>query len=1048
MNRFLLPVVALFFCLAPSGYSQEFRIENITSEYVRVEKGLSQNSVYSIIQDQEGFLWIGTWNGLNKFDGYSFRTFFRNPNQPEAGLSNSTIVGIAEDSIGSIWVATSKGLNRIRKSDYTITQFKADDQSEYAIPSDSINTIYSDNQGMIWVGTKRGLIKLNPNNLYFKYIEHNPRDFSTLSSNQITAIIKDKDNKMWVGTEHGLNLLDEEENTIKRFSPNQHPHNLLKSTITCLASDSTGSVWVGTPSGVFRCQIPNHTFEWIPIINSPVDQPTSQSQYIQTIFVDNQNQVWAGTKEAGLFIFDPDLKQFTNTENITQNASLFRSSSIMTMIQDQNGLYWIGASHKGLIKLIPDPHAFYQIISGYSVFGIIEPYPGEFWCGTRNGILRWNRNTKKTDLISVGKNNPISLTSNLINGFYDDDSYFWILTEEGLNRIRKEDRQNRQFVSDKTQNSIAGNVVWHVMKDSRGDYWFSTTNGLSCWNPATNQFTNYYWDPSNKNSLSNNTCYQVFEYSPGRYFISTQNGLNEFIRDENSWRVYLPIPGDPNSISTEYVFGVFKDSKKQLWVYTNGGGFNRFDPEERTFHRYTADDGLSDNTVYSIYEDQNGILWLPTNNGLSRFDPTSKRFSAFNVQEGLLSNEFNINSLYANESGEVFLGGINGVNAFQPQASLQSSYVPVLRLTNFIVHQEEGSTSIILNDTIKLSHNQNTFSISFSILDFLNPFKNQYSIFLENFDKDVTHLTPGTHQVDYRKIHPGHYVLRIKGANSLGIPSNDLNITVFIVPALHQTLWFKITAALLVLLFAALMIYYRYKITSKRHEMEKRLLTTQNELVNSQKFALRSQMNPHFIFNSLNSIQNFVLKNDVDSANYYLSNFSTMMRKVLDYSQHNLILLAEEIELIRLYLQMEHLRFSKKFEIDIKIDPAIDQYLAKIPPMLLQPYLENAILHGLQLIKHKGLLQLLIDHKGDYMLIRIIDNGIGRERARAIRAKTGHISKGLENIEKRIKLYNKLNDKKLEVNIFDLFDSDSQPAGTRVEIIVPYDIEEPSTEIN
>jgi hypothetical protein len=153
----------------------------------------------------------------------------------------------------------------------------------------------------------------------------------------------------------------------------------------------------------------------------------------------------------------------------------------------------------------------------------------------------------------------------------------------------------------------------------------------------------------------------------------------------------------------------------------------------------------------------------------------------------------------------------------------------------FYVHQEEGSTSIILNDTIKLSHNQNTFSISFSILDFLNPFKNQYSIFLENFDKDVTHLTPGTHQVDYRKIHPGHYVLRIKGANSLGIPSNDLNIPVFIVPALHQTLWFqKLQQPSWFFCFAALLFYYRYKITSKRHEMEKRLLTTQNELVNSQ----------------------------------------------------------------------------------------------------------------------------------------------------------------------------------------------------------------------
>lgn len=229
--------------------------------------------------------------------------------------------------------------------------------------------------------------------------------------------------------------------------------------------------------------------------------------------------------------------------------------------------------------------------------------------------------------------------------------------------------------------------------------------------------------------------------------------------------------------------------------------------------------------------------------------------------------------------------------------------------------------------------------------------------------------------------------------------------------------------------------------------MEKRLLTTRNELIRSQKFALRSQMNPHFIFNSLNSIQNFVLKNDVDSANYYLSNFSTLMRKVLEYSQYNYITLNEELDMIRLYLKMEHMRFSKKFELEIKVDPKIDQHLVRIPPMLLQPYLENAILHGLQLIKHKGLLEVLVSDMGYYMVIKIIDNGIGREKAKAIRERSGHKSRGLANIEKRIQLYNSLSDKPLSVNIFDITNDQGEPAGTRVEITVPYDMEDHPQEI-
>jgi LytS/YehU family sensor histidine kinase len=206
-------------------------------------------------------------------------------------------------------------------------------------------------------------------------------------------------------------------------------------------------------------------------------------------------------------------------------------------------------------------------------------------------------------------------------------------------------------------------------------------------------------------------------------------------------------------------------------------------------------------------------------------------------------------------------------------------------------------------------------------------------------------------------------------------------------------------------------------------------------------------MNPHFIFNSLNSIQNFVLKNDVDSANYYLSNFSILMRKVLEYSQYNFITLAEELEMIQLYLKMEKMRFSRKFEVEIKVSTDIDQHMVRIPPMLLQPYLENAILHGLQLIKHKGLLQVLVEDHEDFMSILIIDNGIGREKARSIRERTGHKSKGLANIEKRIQLYNKISEKHLAVNIIDLFDNNGEPAGTRVEIRVPYDMEEQSKEI-
>ncbi len=1028
-------------------HCQEYRIENITSEYIRIEKGLSQNSANTIIQDREGFLWIGTWNGLNRFDGYSFRIFSRNPASPATSLTHSTVIGLTEDTLGYIWAACTKGLNRIGKNDLTVTQFTTDNSRSRGMVADSITSLFHDRSGLIWIGTNRGVMTLDPSTLQFNFIEHNPRDFTTISSNQVSSICEDSSGFIWIGTRNGLNRLNVKTGQVIRHFAGQQPGELVSSAITCMVPGNDNDLWIGTPAGLQRYSTRSRSFSLFPNTVQVAKPELSFPNNITALYLDKKKSLWVGTRESGLFLLNPPGYQFINLQERIPESEYFRFNSFNSIIQDRNGLYWIGTSHKGIIKLIPDPHAFYEIMSSFSVFGIIEPYPDQLWFGTRDGILVWDRIKKTSRLLKANNFKTNNLTSNLINGLIDDGQYIWVMTEEGVNRIRKDNLSNRKFIPDGSGNSIAGSNVWHVMMDSMGNYWFATTSGLSCWNPETDRFTNYYHDPQNHNSLSNNSCYQVYEVKPGTFLISTQYGLNEFIPSSGQWKVFLPVKGDMTSISTEYIFGIFKDLQGDLWVYTNGGGFNSFNPETGTFERYTTTDGLSDNTVYGIHEDRDGIFWLPTNSGLSRFDPRDERFATFNVQEGLLSNEFNLNSIYSTENGEVYLGGINGTNAFMPQTTLRTSITPMLSLTEFIVHGNLGSFEIPIMDTLRLKSSGNTFSISFSILDFLNPFKNQYTCYLENFDKDITRLSPGIQQVDYRKIPPGHYVFRVRGSNSLGIESPELAVPIIIVPAWYQTFWFKILTVMLVIIFGGSLIVIRLISLRNKHEIEKQLLTTQTELVRSQKFALRSQMNPHFIFNSLNSIQNFVLKNDVDSANYYLSNFSSLMRKVLEFSQYNFILLAEEMELINLYLKMEHMRFSKKFEIDIRVDPSIDQYLVRIPPMLMQPYLENAILHGLQLIKHKGLLQVLVEDHEDHMQINIIDNGIGRQRARAIREKTGHKSKGLANIEKRIQLYNKISDKNLEVKIIDLFSESGEPSGTRVEIIVPYEMDEPSAEI-
>ncbi len=1047
MFRATICICSFLFLQILSLVAQDYRIENITSEYVRIEKGLSQNTVNCILQDQEGYIWAGTWSGLNRFDGYSFKTLNINMVNPLNGLTNATIIGLAEDKLGNIWAACIKGLNKVSKKDFSITQFTTGLSTKNGMISDSINVLFTDKKGLIWIGTNKGVLVLDPVTEQFRHIEHNPRDFTTISSNKVTSFAEDSGGSIWIGTNLGLNKLNPESGQVIRFYGDGQTGHLVTSMITALNIDLTGNVWIGTPAGLQCYKAINRTFAWYPIDPETSSTIQSSKNFINCIYSDPNNTVWVGTRESGLLQFDPIRQKFINVQQNIPESDYFSYTSFWSIIQDRNGLYWLGTSHKGLVKLVPDPHAFYEIARSYSTFGIVEPIPGALWFGTQDGVMIWNRDKKTTHFIKHTDNNPNSITGNQITDLFNDPPFVWVGTRSGLNRIRTDNLTNKIFVPDNSGNSIAAPIIWRISKDSDGKYWFATDNGLSHFDNSTGVFTNYYHDPQNPNSLSNNFCLDVFELEPGVFLISTQNGLNEFNQKTGKWKVFLPVPGNTTTIGTSYVFGVFRDSKDEIWVYTNGGGFCNFDPKSGTFDRYTTTDGLSDNIVYGIYEDKDGIFWLPTNNGLSRFDHRNDEFTNFDVQDGLLSNEFNKNSIYATSNGEIFLGGVNGVMAFFPQTTLRTSKVPVTRITGITVHGAQKKYDLPIADTIRIPSSDNTFSISFSAMDYLNPFKNQFTYFLENSDKNKTQLSPGIHQVDYRNVIPGNYYFRITGTNSLGVRSNEVVTTIIVVPSWYQTRVFLVLTSFTVLLIIGTIIYLRINSLRNKHEMEKRLLTTRNELIRSQKFALRSQMNPHFIFNSLNSIQNFVLKNDVDSANYYLSNFSTLMRKVLEYSQYNYITLNEELDMIRLYLKMEHMRFSKKFELEIKVDPKIDQHLVRIPPMLLQPYLENAILHGLQLIKHKGLLEVLVSDMGYYMVIKIIDNGIGREKAKAIRERSGHKSRGLANIEKRIQLYNSLSDKPLSVNIFDITNDQGEPAGTRVEITVPYDMEDHPQEI-
>jgi len=1021
----------------------EFRLENITSEYVRIEQGLSQNTVNCVLQDHRGFLWIGTWSGLNRFDGYSFKKIIRDFYNPSAGLTHSTIVGLVEDSLGNIWVATSKGLNKIDPLSFTIKQYTSENYLNNGFSCDTLLSIFQDSYGLIWLGTTNGAFQFNPKTESFIHYQHNPRDSRTISNRFVTVFEEDSNRNIWMGTRDGLNYLIRKTGQIISYFAQPGPGHLSSSYITDLTFCDEGFLWIGTNNGLNRLDSYTNWFEPFFLLSEESNGSFASPNFITSLYNDKSNDLWVGTQEFGLYIFNKSTKQFNNLANFIIDASIFNKNTIGDIIEDRNGLIWVGTSHRGMAKLIPEPHAFKEYLRGYPTYGLAE-YPKEyFWFGTQNGVFIYDRNFGRIiRKIEHEYNNTASLANNRVTNIVRDGADMWIATKSGLTKYNTNSTEIVNFYPDGSNNSIAGEEVWGILKASDGTFWFSTAGGVSNYNPVSKRWKNYKHDPNNPNTISSNLCYQVFELEADKFLIATQHGLNRYDAVHNTWEVFLPIPGDLYSISSDDIFGIMQDIQGDLWIYTNGGGINRFDPVSNSFEHFTTKDGLTDNIVYGMIEDKDGFFWLSTNNGLSRFDPIDEKFIKFDVQDGLPSNEFNFNGTYETEDGEIFLAGVNGITSFFPLRSKDSYGPPSVQFTELFVHDEGAIIEFPLKNKIDLQYDQNSFHISFATLDFLNPFKNKFEYKLENFDNTWTSLDIGVHQIEYRKLPPGDYKLHLIGSNSLGTAAKTF-IGIKIHAAWWQTLIFKVIVSSLSLFLIGLFILIRYNSIERKHSMEKQLLTIENELVQSQKFALRSQMNPHFIFNSLNSIQNFVLKNDVDAANYYLSNFSMLMRRVLENSQHNMIVLDEEIQLIKLYIKMEELRFSGKFDVEINIDPKIDIYLVRIPPMLLQPYMENAILHGLQLIKHKGMLKIDFVDIGNSMDIMIEDNGIGRTKANAIRRKQMHKSKGLKNIEKRIQLYNKINPRPISVSIVDLADKQNKPCGTKVTLNLPYETDEP-----
>ena len=832
---------------------------------VGIEQGLSQSSVRVIFQDRRGFLWFGTEDGLNRYDGYNFKVYKREPSNPNS-ISDGWVTAIAEDQGGYLWIGTRLGgLNRYDPVSGKFTQYLHNEENESSLADDHISALRVDRDNRLWVGTLSGLDRFDAETgTFFHYPYSIPLpsvDGEIVGGPDAQTIAESLKN------EPGISIQSEK---------------LSGKNISTIFQDSLGRLWIGTLDGGLNA-LDLKTEQFISYQYIEGNPTTISSNRVTAITEDTNGNLWVGTQK-GLNLFEPSTGQFIAYVHDKNSPASLIDNSINVLKTDSSGNLWIGTSN-GLDRLNKsarqfvhyrnDP-SFSRSLSNNFIMSIFEDQGGVLWFGTYGGgVNRYDRERDKFTYYRSDPENPNSLSGNLIFPIHvDSNGYAWIGTSgEGLNRFNwKTGEVTRFFNNPDDPNSIGSDWILSIMEDSDGMLWFGTTSSLDRYNPVQNTFTHFRHDPSNPGSLSANFIYSLYEDSHNQLWIGTFSGLDRLDKRTGAFKHYRPDPNDistlsgnkilamqedsdgnlwigtsesgvnrldvesgaivryqhnpkdETSLSSDSILSIFRDAKNRLWIGTAGGGLNLYHPESDSFTYYLEKDGLPNGFVYGILEDDLGRLWLSTNFGISRFDPDSETFRNYDAGDGLQSNEFNSSAYAKGTDGEFYFGGINGLTVFHPVNITDNAYPPQIALTS--ITQEDQSvalnSSVETAQAVTLSWPQNSLEFEFAALSYNQPNKNQYAYTLEGFDTNW-HFIGTKRDGRYTNLPGGEYTLLLKAANSDGVwNQTPARILVTVIPPFWQTMGFRIVMGILAVAVVAGGIRLRTKnIQDRNRELER-----------------------------------------------------------------------------------------------------------------------------------------------------------------------------------------------------------------------------------
>lgn len=1016
--------------------------------------------VTCITQDINGYMWFATPHGLYSYDGYRFITYVHDSLNPNS-LAYNYVESIYADSNGIIWVGTDgAGLDRFDPVTGIFTHFRHDTKVSSSLGNDKITAILIDKQRIFWIGTYQGLDQFDSKTNKFIHYRYNANDSMSISNNLVRAIYEDRQGTIWIGTgypslhveggpeEGGLNRLNKKTGKFTRYfhDPNNN-HSLVNNNVRAIFEDNQGVLWIGTAgNGLHKMDREQGVFERIqydPAHPEKISAPAFKKEssiYQQITFItqDAAGSYWIGTLEGGLNYYNPVIGKTIHYPETENSSTGFNDKGAWWAFTSRDGILWISSdwTRGNLYRIDP----FRRDIPHYLI-------PGGVVC------------------------------------FYEEpNGIFWTAGEELIRNDIDKGIKKRYKITNPTTEEIG-----IIKGDRHGNFWVGTSAGLKLWNKEKENFITYKNDPKNNSSLSNDRVNTIYEDGDLNLWIGTYRGLNLWNNKTGSFTQYFINPNDTSLSGPGSVTAIHRDKTGKLWIGTWGGGVNLFNRESNKFKNY-----LKGTMVSCLYEDADGVLWLGGNDGLYKFDRSADAFIRHKVSssfteipdvshmvednqkylwlqtsDGMMSlnpqrNEtrnYGIsktsfgrgagysNYCYKGRDGKLYFTESGGYYSFYPTDFTQHIKPPEIIFTGFslgdqlIKPGQQGplKESIYKTTEIQLRYNQNIFSFEFAAIDYTNPESNRYLYILENYDH--TWQPAGLdRKASYFNIPTGKYVFRVKAANSKGAwAERDLKIT--ITPPWWQTWWFRTSVIILLAATFYLLIRWwlhrKFRLQLERTEREKQLAELNQKATELEMQALRSQMNPHFIFNSLNSINMFVLENNKLQASEYLSKFSKLVRLILQNSQEAFIPLERELEALQLYLELESLRFVNKFGYKIAVAGNVDTAMLKVPPLIIQPHAENAIWHGLMQKKEKGHLNIEVFEEDEILFYKITDDGIGRKKAAELKSKSASRQKsmGMRITADRIAMLQQQN--KTSITITDLVLADGNPGGTEVLIKIP-----------